>query len=132
MLSNFGHRVYAVTERNKWFGAVLATLIVTQFITAIYMTVKSALTPCKSFGSSFARRQTHVVPSATVARYKPRPIQGLYYCVESTSGDAFPQCWHCLRYVITVSHLGNSDGPHIPHPPRRGSPQRLLRSRRFF
>ncbi|KAF9787197.1 hypothetical protein BJ322DRAFT_707057 [Thelephora terrestris] len=38
-------RVYAVTERNKWFGAVLATLIVTQFITAIYMTVKSALTP---------------------------------------------------------------------------------------
>jgi hypothetical protein len=103
MLSNFGHRVYAVTERNKWFGGALSSLIVIQFSIGIYMTVTSALAPCKSFGSSFACRQTHVIPSGAVAKYKPRPIQGLYYCVESASGIVFPKCWDRLRYVITVS-----------------------------
>ncbi|KAF9787198.1 hypothetical protein BJ322DRAFT_707199 [Thelephora terrestris] len=38
-------RVYAVTERNKWFGGALSSLIVIQFSIGIYMTVTSALAP---------------------------------------------------------------------------------------
>lgn len=61
MLSTSGHRIYAVTGRNKWVGSALSSLIAAQLILGVYMITTAAVNP-SNFDLSFARKWTHIHP----------------------------------------------------------------------
>ena len=60
----FNCRIHAVTERNKWLGGALLSLIVAQLAVGIALTVRAAVRPSEFFSSfpSARRLRPHLVP----------------------------------------------------------------------
>ena len=71
----FGHRIYAITEKNKWVGSSFFTMITAQLVFGIYATVVAAMSPSKFFDFFSFAGALMSISSATAAGHKPGSIQ---------------------------------------------------------
>jgi hypothetical protein len=66
-----------VTERNKWVGGALSSMIVAQLVSGIYSVASVLKSTGKLFDSCLFACRLRPTSSRTVARDKPGPIQDL-------------------------------------------------------
>ena len=78
-----------MTERNKWLGGALLSLIVAQLVVGIILTERAAVRPSE-FSSSFpSARRLRATPSATASRDRPGLVQTLHFRFLETWGYHF-------------------------------------------
>jgi hypothetical protein len=66
-----------VTERNKWVGGALSTMIVVQTVSGIYSVVSVLKSPGKLFDSCLLACRLKSIPSGTAVCDKPGRVQDL-------------------------------------------------------
>ena len=79
-----------MTERNKWLGGALLSLIVAQLAVGIALTVRTAVRPSEFFSSFPSARRLRATPSATAARHRLGLVQTLHYRSVETRVYPFP------------------------------------------
>ena len=67
-----------MTERNKWLGGALLSLIVVQLVVGIALTVRAAVRPSEFLGSFPSACRLRAASSATAARHRPGLVQTLH------------------------------------------------------
>ena len=75
----FGHRIYAVTGKNKWAGGSLSIVIATQLAFGIYSIASAVTSPGKFIDFSMLAGTLALtsICSGTATGNKPGPVQVL-------------------------------------------------------